>query len=1199
MRETHSLLDLGEAPLVPKGSEAFAFAPTQPEAELPEDLPDNFVLQAMDKAYDPNLHMVRDVRYDDSSLATAKNIYDFCANLIGSKVKMPFARQLWMMMHVFGEYCPRCSPATAQILESVPVDADPHDLHSMFTWLEYGRCPRCHATKRDLTYLGELRDTHEFVLVGGQRMGKCLEKGTLILTENGLLPVEALCEGNEGGWAAYSGPRIVLENGKKVLPSRSYVAKPEPLYRVTLSNGMSLAGTGDHPIWTLDGWVALRDLEEGTPVPIRVGQSVFPKAQVSLASINEAAEERFAIHSNMVQTSRHDYSWSFQKRKLDVALARTLGFYVAEGHCDSWNAREVRTVTVSNNDPNILSEVQATLASLYPDITVHLTERNRTGFSNIKAAIHFDLLLGTNLRAKSAQKIVPPLILQSPQDVQRGFLQALYEGDGGVNMVHVEYTTISRTLAQQVQTMLANFGVPSRLKEGSSWATNGSDAQVAKPTFTVRITGNRHIELFQEHIGFLSERKKDAVQALLDRAQQRTKQNPYKDESIPEHRAIQWADLNARIREEVETLIQEGYRVTDSSGRVTTNMRLNWLAGANRTGPDRFCNLTLGVVQKSWDRIRASSVWPHLSKDVRIELEGLVEAVQDPFTQITHVTCVRVEPPAVTYDIEVPEYHRFMANGMLSHNSTITSIMCAYILHKYAKSPKLSTVAKGIQDFSPLTGTFVALTSTNAIKLLWKPFREIIVASEWFNEYFGLLDRYGKEAGRELFQFNPTGNYLRLFTKNLDLYPEGPNKRSLRGPTRFMAAVDELGHFPYDPNTAEDSGEAEDERERANAEEVHTVLTNSLSTVRTEVYNLYNRDVYAYPQGISLLISSPASWQDKIMRLYRDAEHSTTTFAVRAPTWEVSPIYSRDHPVIANLYRTQPKKAERDFGANPPKLDSTVFSKANIQSLFCLEQTHVIMYSYTEELTKAKAQQVRQPSAMIPPSILALDAGLKNNAFALSVQFQDGPLIKVPVALEAVAQKGTKVDFVYIYHNAIAPIIKAWNVKEVYADRWNSEFILRQIEEDFPGVIARNYSLRSKDFEAFIQYVATGQLLLPRSEVEFDYAEAITDFKTDLLKYPGAHLYRQFLTAQHIAGMLVKGNGSTDDMLRAVVLGVTRLFDLKVVERMKEHKATMRAAGAPGSVAVFSGRSAVAGSRASIQNALLYGNRNPNSSGNS
>lgn len=1194
LREVGNLLELGELELVPSGSSPNLVMPGADDPNLPDDLPDNFVQQAMDRAYDPQLNMVRDVRYDDSSMPLATNIYDFAANLIGSKVKMPFARQLWMMIHLFGEYCPRCSPEDIESIDALPVDADPHEFNTRYTLLEYGYCPKCGASKKELVYTNKLRDINEFVLVGGQRMGKCLEKGTLILTEQGLLPVEALCEGNAGGWGSYYGPRIVLENGRPVLPSRSYVAKPEPIYRVKLSNGMEIAGTATHPLWTAQGWTELKDIQTDTLIPVRLGQSVFPHKLVSLDPLIKHAQDRFEVYvSNKTTLPTRFYAWDFRKGVvLDEDIAMGLGFYVSEGHCDSWKQEEVRTASVSNDEDEVHRIWLHAIKKLYPDVEAKKGHR-RSGFSNLKAAIHFDLLLGENLRAKSADKAVPPLILQSPRRVQKAFLQALFEGDGCINTNRVEYTTISKNLASVVQTMLANFGVYALLKEGFTWASNGSDSQVEKPCFHLRIEGNHSIEVFQERIGFLLERKKAELQSLLDRRTSRTKQNPYKDEVVPEHRARQWAELNDRIREEVESLIQDGYRIKDQSGRITTNMRKNWLAGANRTGPNRWCNLTLGLVNKSWDRLRASHVWPHLSKDLRVDIEGAVEILQDMMTRFATVTCVTKEAPQVTYDIEVPEYHRFMANGLLSHNSTIVSEMASYALHRMLKAPRLSGVARGIQDFSPLTGTFVALTTTNAIKLLWKPFRELIVASEWFEEYFSLLKKYGSEAGRELYQFNPTGNYLRVFTKNLDLYPEGPNKRTLRGPTRFISAVDELGHFPYDPRAGEEDAslEEEDQRERANAEEVVTVLTNSLSTVRTEVYNLYNRDIYAYPQGLNLLTSSPASWRDKIMRMYIEAEGSATTLAVRKPTWEVSPIYTRDHPIIVDLYKKDPRKAERDFGANPPSLDSSVFNKDTIRDLFCLDQTHSIVYHNSDTLTRGAVVQLRKFNH-IPPTIMAIDAGLKNNAFAVSIQYRKGALVKVPVCLEIVPKRETKIDFVFAYEKVLANLIKDWNVREVYADRWNSEYILRQIEEDSKGKVkCYTYSLKASDFEAFIDFVHSKQLELPKAEVDFDFAEAVKDYKVELLTSPGAHLYRQFLTVQQIAGMLMKGQGSTDDMLRSVILGVTRLFNEKTTKRMEDYQPVGRDSMQPHEIAIFGTRQPMASEQARIREILLYGNR--------
>ena len=68
-------------------------------------IPDNFIEEAMKRAYDPDTNTVRDLRVDDSSLPLAKNFFDFCLNIVGKSIKMPFARQMWLSYQVLAEFC--------------------------------------------------------------------------------------------------------------------------------------------------------------------------------------------------------------------------------------------------------------------------------------------------------------------------------------------------------------------------------------------------------------------------------------------------------------------------------------------------------------------------------------------------------------------------------------------------------------------------------------------------------------------------------------------------------------------------------------------------------------------------------------------------------------------------------------------------------------------------------------------------------------------------------------------------------------------------------------------------------------------------------------------------------------------------------------------------------------------------------------
>ena len=1121
----------------------------------------------MQKAFDPITNTARDLKIDDSHIPVAENFYDFCAHHAGKNVKMPFARQLWIAMYLFGEVCNKCTHPKAQDMWNVPVDLDPHTLNRKMTFLKFGRCPKCASTKYELIQAGLLNDYTELVLVGGQRMGKCVRGDTMVQTSKGMLTfndLDALHADTSGtyGFVPYNGPDLVNEAGKRVKPSHFYREKPMPLIEVTMSNGLKVCGTPNHPIWTRDGWTKLKDIVKGQEVPVKTGQDLWAKSHVRLDTLHSDAEAKYLAS---VKQTKAVHDLPYPKGVLTELTAKLLGYWVAEGSTEN-----PRHFSVSNHDHDILATCRLAVQTLFPDLKVHSNFRyNRFGLSNARVASFMDELLGGALSAgvKSADKCIPPVILQSPKTIVTSFMSALYEGDGGVDGQRIDYTTISKTLGHQVQVVLSNLGIMSRLSVGKSWATNGSESQVSKPVYTVVIEGEANLRKFRDLIGFQGDRKVKALGTLLDAFETKWKNMPSKYDKLPSHVRSAWTKVVQSVKAELN---QKSF--LDSWGR-THPAGLPSLFGKNKTGLSRstVC-VTRNRIRSCYEAAVASPFYKWVSPANKKELNRLYKIACDETRGWVSVVSVKAIKAAPTYDVCVPNGHRFMANGLLNHNSTITASMVSYALHRMLTAPKMSSIARGIQDFTPLVGSFVALTVTKATGLLWKPIREMIAASAWFDEYFDMLTQAGKQYGREFFQFTPTGTYLRFFHKNIDLYPEGPSKRTLRGSTRWLAATDELGHFPFDAKA--DQEDYEDERERANADEVHTVLNTSLSTVQTEVMSFYKKGIFTVPQALNISISSPASWKDKICRLYKENENSKVVLAVKAATWEISPIFSRDHPIIVKAFNANSRRADRDYGANPPSLSSTVFNKEQIKDLFCLDPLYAILQEVATEKTRGRAVELMKP-AIFYPSVLGLDAGLTNNAFALTMSYQtpDG-LVKAPVALEVVAQPGKKIDFVYLYEFVIKPIITHCNVKWVVADRWNSIHILQSVETDFKGVVKTSqHSLRGKDFLAFQEVVSSARLLLPKLELEPDRIEVVTDYKRDLLKYPASHLYLQFLTVQEIAGILEKGSGYTDDIFRSLVISTLQHFNPKIYDYLQQFKPIERESQDVRSMVIVAGRS--------------------------
>jgi hypothetical protein len=70
--------------------------------------------------------------------------------------------------------------------------------------------------------------------------------------------------------------------------------------------------------------------------------------------------------------------------------------------------------------------------------------------------------------------------------------------------------------------------------------------------------------------------------------------------------------------------------------------------------------------------------------------------------------------------------------GQRAGKSTVTGSLANYVLHKYLKAPKMSSICDGIKASTPLTATFVGLRFADAMALLWEPITKGILDSPWF-----------------------------------------------------------------------------------------------------------------------------------------------------------------------------------------------------------------------------------------------------------------------------------------------------------------------------------------------------------------------------------------------------------------------------------------------------------------------------------
>ena len=497
--------------------------------------------------------------------------------------------------------------------------------------------------------------------------------------------------------------------------------------------------------------------------------------------------------------------------------------------------------------------------------------------------------------------------------------------------------------------------------------------------------------------------------------------------------------------------------------------------------------------------------------------------------------------------------------GQRSGKSSSAGLYASYLTHWYLKFPRLASVTNAMQKSTELTGTFVSLTFSKAFGLLWTPYTNIINDSRWWQSFHKMLDEHSLKYGVELYR--KKDEYIKYFYKGIRMYPSGPTSTTLRGDTRILGVIDELGLFPL-PSGNDEEDEVSG---RANADEAHKSLSNSLVTVQGIHQELLAKGINA-PPGLMIGVSSPISWRDKVMRLLGESkteEGRKHILGINLATWQVNPHLTRESPIIAKAYASNPAKAERDFGANPPRVHMSFMKPSQVPlAAFILKNTHSMTYQYDlPGLLYGKVERYYKPKF---PSVICLDAGEVNNSFCITGAHFDfvEQKVKVTTIIEVIPHEDRRIDFNSLYLNVILPVARDINAVVMLADRWQALDLLsraradlgKQPRSDKPLCVASQYSPKRKDFDALVAMIEGGNYHFPLLS-KADYDQVCTeyiDFRT-LKGQPVKHLFLQMLTIKDLGEGKCpgKGEGFTDDLVRSLVL-TTKIHSPKIMERLKQ-----------------------------------------------
>ncbi|HEX5246546.1 MAG TPA: DNA gyrase subunit A [Gaiellaceae bacterium] len=381
--------------------------------------------------------------------------------------------------------------------------------------------------------------------------------------------------------------------GRPVHASMLFHSGEHPTLRIRTREGYELTGSRNHPVLCLVDMVGVPLLLWKRLDEMKSGDRVL------LARMNrDGAEET---------TAR------------DRQEAMLLGAFVSEG----WVSRD--RAGFGNADPWFFNEVLAAYdavvggsRSVWAEGEFHRFEA-RSGSGYVVTPFAKSCLLEL-CGLRSNAKVVPESVWRGSRPYKRVFLQSLFEGDGSCSLlprktIQVSYSTYSAQLAKDVQLLLLEFGVVSRL------------CRYAKGEIKVVITNRRDARRFSLDVGFFGAKQKKLERLLAE---------------IPR-------ESSALSHDHVPYVAD--YIRTDCGSRWVDK---DWL---RRHNVDRV---------ERWEQGGAAIMERIASEEVRAVVEPLVSG-EYYYAEVATVEDAGVQP---VYSLRVDtKDHSFLTNGFVSHNT--------------------------------------------------------------------------------------------------------------------------------------------------------------------------------------------------------------------------------------------------------------------------------------------------------------------------------------------------------------------------------------------------------------------------------------------------------------------------------------------------------------------------------------------------
>jgi len=481
------------------------------------------------------------------------------------------------------------------------------------------------------------RGESNLLMIGDPGVAKCVHGNSKVLLGNGETKsirdlVEENLKGNQqiiddGSYAKGACPILTMNKDGVIENAITNIfwkrKAPKEMYKIKTSNGKELIVTPTHPFYTTsDGFILSKKA-----MKTKIGDFI-----ASPRNIKTNPDENIRLNIKKGKTSA---------QKIRVPLEITpefsgfLGYICGDGYLQKTSTSSY--VWFTNNEEDLINDYIRCLTSTFGDInyTVRDSPKGKSAKDVYVASIELGRVLeeiSPSFYEGAYKKVVPNIIMRAPKGAVQAFLRAYFDADGtvGRNRCTISATSASKQLLQDIQLLLNRFGIISQL----GYTHSKSQTSQLQKYFRLKITSIEQFKRFGDLIGFNSYKKNRLARNL---------------------------DSNSNID------------IIPGLNRILLEVRKELNLSQSQ----------MGLIRSTYQHYEKNDRNPSISSLKKLVLELQKYGYNDKVERIEKlinsdifwekiVSIERFEPDFEwVYDIQVPETHNFIANGLFVHNSQL------------------------------------------------------------------------------------------------------------------------------------------------------------------------------------------------------------------------------------------------------------------------------------------------------------------------------------------------------------------------------------------------------------------------------------------------------------------------------------------------------------------------------------------------